>query len=173
MKYVRTSPALLFAIGNPKNIREAVDTIERREPEMDIAETEDENTPIVAQANTMQRTFIPRQNCANEGHEAFFCPVNPCIYCKSAMHKSAEWTEVKPERKIYVICKECKLPGYTIDPCLQRIDSESYCQFCQAANALTANTCEIIINLARMNDANDSMKKLSLEKSEDNMKNER
>ena len=76
------------------------------------------------------------------------------------MHKSAE-------------CKECKLPGHTIDPCPQRNDSESYCQFCQAANAHSANNCEVIVNLTRMNTSNDLMKNLSLEKTDENMEKAR
>lgn len=39
---MRTCPALLIAIGNPPNLREAVDTMDRVEPDMDIADLKDD-----------------------------------------------------------------------------------------------------------------------------------
>lgn len=174
LKYVRTCPALLIALGDPRNIQEAVDTMERKEPEIDIAETEEENVkPTTAQTNNIKRKMILCQTCAKDGHEAFFCPVNPCIYCKSSMHKSAECNEVSRNTKINVVCKECKIPGHTIDPCPQRKDNENYCQYCQAANVHSANTCEIAKNLTKMKEINDRMNNLSLDRTDDSMTNAR
>ena len=163
MKYVRTCPALLMAIGNPKNLQEAVDLMERYEPDMEIAEVEDEKakTPTTS-TNNIRRKSIRCQNCANEGHEAFFCPVNPCIYCKSSMHKSSECKVVQFDVKINIICKECKMPGHTIDPCPQRDDSERCCQYCQAANVHTTYICEVAINLSKLNDVSKSYDGLNL-----------
>ena len=44
LKYVRTCPALLIAIGNPKNIQEAVEATEKYEPDLDIAEVDEEKS---------------------------------------------------------------------------------------------------------------------------------
>ena len=145
MKYVRTCPPLLIAIGDPRNIQEAVDIMEKKEPEMEIAETDDEILkPTTTQIATFNRKNTRCQNCANEGHEAFFCPKNPCVYCKSSMHKSAECPNVEMDLKINIVCKECKIPGHTIDQCPQKVDSEMYCQYCQAADVHVANSCEVM-----------------------------
>lgn len=155
LRHLRTCPALLIAVGNPPNLQEAVDIMERVEPDMDIAELEVD----LAQANVSETTpckvrnprnpFEPAvvaicQRCSKPGHEAFFCPVAACIYCKSNLHKSAECKEIPSHLKINITCKECKSPGHTIDPCPQRSDGEAYCQFCQAAKIHTASQCELV-----------------------------
>ena len=84
------------------------------------------------------------------------------------MHKSAECASVPSEVKIKVICKECKLPGHTIDACPQRNDRDSYCQFCQAANAHVANSCEIAANISQLNEMEIAMNNMSLNKDMEN-----
>ena len=168
LRYVRTCPALLIAIGNPRNIQEAVDAVEKHEPDLDIADLEEEKKPIISQANTYRRRMVSCQKCSNDGHEAFYCPASACIYCKSTMHKSAECTHVPGDVKIKVICKECKLPGHTIDVCPQRGDRDPYCQFCQAANIHIANSCDIVANLSVLDEVEGAMNNMSINRGHEN-----
>lgn len=163
MKYIRTCPALLIAIGNPVNVQVALDAVEKYEPDLDIAVIDDEPLkPVVAQTNCFTKKLIGCQKCTNLGHEAFYCPATNCIYCTSSMHKSAECNEIPTEYKINVICKECRGPSHTIDTCPQRDSEDTYCQYCQAANSHKANVCEVAINFTRQNDMNNRFKSLTL-----------
>ena len=89
------------------------------------------------------------QKCSKTGHEALFCPISPCLYCKSTLHKSVECDIVSRDLKINVICKECKQANHTINKCEKRTDSETYCEICQAANIHTANSCDLAAKLSR------------------------
>lgn len=149
MRYARQNLPLLLAIGNPKNIREAVDATEKFEPEIEVAPLdEDPLKSSVPQASHYRAPLGTCQKCANRGHEALYCPVTPCLYCKSSMHKSAECPSVGPETKINIICKECRAPGHTIDMCSKRLDNEMFCQICQAANAHSAQSCDVAVQLS-------------------------
>lgn len=163
LKYVRTCPALLISIGTPDNIQTAVDAIEKVEPDMDIAEIDDDkNKPSNVQINTLSGKITACQKCGNEGHEAFYCPLTNCIYCLSSMHKSAECMDVPTELKINIVCKECRGSNHTIDTCSHENNGGFYCQYCQAANSHKANTCEMAVNFSRQNELNNKMKSLSM-----------
>ena len=168
LKYVRTCPALLIAIGNPKNIQQAVDATEKHEPDLDIAEVDEDTKLPVSQANAYRRTTIGCQKCSNDGHEAFYCPASECIYCKSTMHKSAECNVVPGDVKIAVQCKDCKLPGHTIDACPRKNSRESYCQFCQAANSHIASSCELAAKINSMAELEGAMNNVSLNRNVEN-----
>ena len=64
-------------------------------------------------------------------HEALTCTVNPCEFCRSTQHRSID-CKITESNEIIMLCKLCASKKHTIDLCLEKSDTRTYCQYCQS-----------------------------------------
>lgn len=107
--------------------------------------------PVGSQFNLKQENGLDNYNkktslcqiCHDFRHEALFCNIAACIYCKKSDHCSNNCNNVT--KKIQLICRYCNQAGHSKDTCPFNRDAISYCQYCQENNH-KVNNCPLIIN---------------------------
>ena len=153
LKSLRKHLSLVFKYGDPKNIQEAREFVEKAEERFEFSDEEESDEEEKIKGKKVNKTGISRlpsakcQSCnmslSQNPHEALTCTLTACVYCESSLHISNACTVANETTKIKMICKLCSSPTHTIDLCPDKIPRTTYCQYCQSSSCY-ATRCEKI-----------------------------